>query len=125
MTTTGTMRSIDATRGIVRVEELYETDINDLWDACTCPERLARWIAAVSGDLRVGGTIQASFTSTWIGPLRIETCEAPHHVLLTVEPGTDDETHIEAWLSERDSGILLVVEEGGLPLDRLHSRLAS
>ena len=28
----------------------YDTDINDLWQACTTPERLGRWIAEVSGD---------------------------------------------------------------------------
>ena len=64
----GTMRALDETRGAVRVEDVYDTDIDDLWQACTTPERLARWIAEVSGDLRVGGTIHAVFTSTWTGP---------------------------------------------------------
>ena len=82
------MRALDETRGAVRVEDVYDTDIDDLWEACTTPERLARWIATVSGDLRVGGTIHAVFTSTWTGPGRIEVCEAPHHLLLTMEPGT-------------------------------------
>ena len=49
--TTGTMRALDAERGAIRVEELYDTHIDDLWEACTDPERLARWIAEVSGDL--------------------------------------------------------------------------
>ena len=66
----GTMRALDETRGAVRVEDIYDTDIDDLWEACTTPERLARWIAEVSGDLRVGGTIHAVFTSTWTGPGR-------------------------------------------------------
>ena len=77
----GTMRALDETRGAVRVEDVYDTDIDDLWEACTTPERLARWIAEVSGDLRVGGTVQAVFTSTWTGPARIEVCDAPHHLL--------------------------------------------
>ena len=68
----GTMRALDETRGAVRVEDIYDTDIDDLWEACTTPERLARWIAEVSGDLRVGGTIHAVFTSTWTGPGRVE-----------------------------------------------------
>jgi uncharacterized protein YndB with AHSA1/START domain len=120
MTTTGTMRALDATRGAIRVEEVYDTDIGDLWEACTAPPRLARWIAAVSGDLRVGGSIHATFTSTWTGPGRIEVCEAPHHLLLTMEPGTVDEAQIEAWLIEDGSRTRLVVEERGLPLDRLY-----
>jgi uncharacterized protein YndB with AHSA1/START domain len=120
MTTTGTMRAIDNHRGAVRVEEVYDTDIGDLWSACTTPDRLARWIADVSGDLGVGGIIQASFTSTWTGPARVEVCEQPHHLLLTMEPGTDDETELEAWLTEEGNQTRLVVEERGLPLQRLH-----
>jgi uncharacterized protein YndB with AHSA1/START domain len=117
---TGTMRALDDTRGAVRVEDVYDTDIADLWAACTTPERLARWIAEVSGDLRVGGTVHAVFTSTWTGPARVEVCDAPHHLLLTTEPGTDDEAQLEAWLTAEGSGTRLVVEERGLPVDRLH-----
>ncbi|MFC4047470.1 SRPBCC domain-containing protein [Dactylosporangium siamense] len=114
------MRPLDTTLGAVRVEDLYDTDIDDLWDACTNPERLARWIAKVSGELRVGGSIHAVFTSTWTGPGRIDACEKPHHLLITTEPGTSDEAQIEAWLSQEGSRTRLIVEERGLPLNRLH-----
>lgn len=120
MRITGTMRALDATRGAVRVEDVYDTDIDDLWNACTTPERLARWLAVVTGDLQVGGTFHASFTSTWTGPGRIEICQAPHHLLLRMEPGTADEAEIEAWLTAEDKRTRLVVEERGLPLDRLY-----
>jgi uncharacterized protein YndB with AHSA1/START domain len=119
MNITGTMRALDEKRGAVRVEDTYATDIADLWDACTTPERLSRWIAQVTGDLREGGTIHATFTSTWTGPGRIEVCEAPSHLLLTMEPGTEDEAQIEAWLFEEDGRTHLIVEERGLPLDHL------
>ncbi len=115
----GTMRALDGTRGAVRVEDVYDTDIDDLWQACTTPERLARWIAHVSGDLHEGGTAHATFTSTWTGPVRIETCEAPHHLLLAMEPGTEDETMVEAWLTTEGAGTRLVVEERGLPVGQL------
>lgn len=116
----GTMRRLDGTRGAVRVEDLYDTDITDLWQACTTPDRLSRWIGKVSGDLRPGGTIQASWNSSWSGPGRVEACEAPRHILLTLEPGTDDETQVEAWLAEEGPQTRLVVEERGLPLDKVH-----
>jgi uncharacterized protein YndB with AHSA1/START domain len=119
MNITGTMRALDEKRGAIRVEDTYATDIADLWDACTTPERLARWIAQVTGDLREGGTIHATFTSTWTGPGRIEVCEAPSHLLLTMEPDTEDEAQIEAWLFEEDGKTHLVVEERGLPLEHL------
>jgi uncharacterized protein YndB with AHSA1/START domain len=126
MTTTGSMTALDDTRGAVRVEDVYDTDIDDLWQACTTPQRLARWIAQVSGDLQEGGTVQAVFTSTWTGPMRIDVCDAPHHLLLTAEPGTAQETQMEAWLSvEPTAGAdsqrtRLVVEERGILLAQLH-----
>ena len=48
MTTTGSMRSLDDNRGAVRVEDVYDTDIEDLWEACTTPVRLARRFAATT-----------------------------------------------------------------------------
>ena len=121
MRITGTMRALDEKRGAVRVEDVYDTDIDDLWEACTTAERLARWIARVTGDLREGGAIHATFTSTWTGPGRVEVCEAPSHLLLTMEPDTEDEGQIEAWLFEEDGKTHLIVEERGLPLADLPS----
>ena len=120
MRTTATMRVLDERRGAVRVEDVFDTDIEDLWQACTTPERLARWIAEVTGDLRVGGTVHAAFTSTWTGPMRVEACDRPHHLLLTGEPGTEDETELEAWLTAEGDRTRLVVEERGLPRDGVH-----
>jgi len=114
------MRELDDTRGAVRVEDIYDTDIDDLWQALTTPERLARWIAEVSGDLRVGGKVNAVFTSTWTGPTRIDACDAPHHLLLTTEPESDDKTEIEAWLVAEGPRTRLVVEERGVPIPQLH-----
>jgi len=111
----GTMRALDETRGGVRVEDVYDTDIDDLWQACTRPERLARWIAEVSGDLRVGGTIHAVFTSTWTGPGRVEVCDAPHRLRL-LSSGDEGQTVMEAVLSEDGDGTRVVIEERGLPI---------
>jgi uncharacterized protein YndB with AHSA1/START domain len=116
----GSMRRIDEKRGAVRVEDVYDTDITDLWSAITDPNRLAQWIATVEGDLRVGGTVQTRFTSTWQGPGRIDVCQAPNHLVVTMEPGTDDEAVIEALLTTEGAQTRLVVEERGLPLDHLY-----
>lgn len=116
----GRMRRIDERRGAVRVEDVYDTDIDDLWSAITEPKRLARWIAAVEGDLKVGGIVQTRFTSTWEGPGRIDVCDPPNHLVITMEPGTDDEAVIEAVLTREGERTRLVVEERGLPLDALY-----
>jgi len=50
----GSLRSADD-KGVVRMEDRYDTDIDDLWSALTDPGRLARWHGQVEGDLRPGG----------------------------------------------------------------------
>ena len=116
----GSMRRIDERRGAVRVEDVYDTNIQDLWSAVTEPRRLARWIAAVEGDLKIGGIVHTRFTSTWEGPGRIDVCDPPSHLVITMEPGTDDEAVIEAVLTREGERTRLVVEERGLPLDALY-----
>ncbi len=116
----GSMRRMDERCGAVRVEDTYDTDIEDLWSALTEPDRLARWIAKVDGDLQVGGAINAAFTSAWEGPGRIDVCDAPNHLVVTLEPGTEDEAVIEAVLSAEAGKTRLVVEDRGLALNVLH-----
>jgi uncharacterized protein YndB with AHSA1/START domain len=36
----------------------YDTTVDDLWDALTTPQRLARWFVPVEGDLELGGRYQ-------------------------------------------------------------------
>ena len=121
MRTLGTLGRIDGTRGVVRVEDVYATGIDDLWEACTDPERLVRWIADVSGDLATGGGFTARFTSGWEGSGRIDVCERPHRLLVTTweDESPDRESTIEATLTAVEGGTRLVVEERGVPVDQL------
>jgi uncharacterized protein YndB with AHSA1/START domain len=64
----------------------YETTIEDLWDACTDPERLRRWYVPVTGDLRVGG----SFAQANMGSGTILACDAPHLLKLSLGGGADE-----------------------------------
>jgi uncharacterized protein YndB with AHSA1/START domain len=118
-TLVGSVRRLTPARGAVRMEDVYDTEIDDLWTSLTDPTRLARWVATVEGELRVGGRIQARFTSGWEGPGRIDTCDAPHHLSVTFDPGTPDETVAEAWLTSDGDTTRLIVEERGIPLDEL------
>ena len=68
------------------MEGRYDTDIDDLWSALTDARRLARWIAQVEGDLRLGGAFRATFTSGWEGPGRVDACDPPRHLLVTMTP---------------------------------------
>ena len=64
----------------------YETAVEDLWDACTNPERLRRWYVPVTGDLRVGG----SFQQVNMGSGTILACDAPHLLKLSLGGGVDE-----------------------------------
>ncbi len=119
----GTLHQLDDSRGAVRVEDVYDTDIDDLWESCTDPERLARWIAEVSGDLRVGGTFAGVFTSGFDGAGRIEVCDRPSRLVLTTweHDAPEQESTIEVALTSVDGGTRLVVEERGIPLSQARS----
>ena len=64
----------------------YSTSIEDLWDACTNPERLRRWYVPVRGDFRVGGAIQQEM----MAPGTIETCDAPRLLKISLAGGIDE-----------------------------------
>ena len=36
----------------------YDATIADVWSACTDPDRIARWLAPIEGDLRLGAAIR-------------------------------------------------------------------
>ena len=116
----GTLRSADG-KGVVRMEDRFDTDIDDLWSALTDPRRLVRWIGEVEGDLRLGGEFRATFfASGWEGTGRVEACEPPRRLLLlTEQPGQSDEHVIEVTLAADGEHTILVWEERGMPLDHL------
>ena len=68
---------------VVIATRRYETDIEDLWDAITNPERIPRWFLPVSGDLRVGGRYQLEGNAGG----EIRTCDVPKRLELTWEYG--------------------------------------
>lgn len=115
---TGSVRMANG-KGAVRVADRYDTGIEDLWSALTEPRRLACWIGDVEGDLRLGGEFHARLTSSWEGPGRVDVCEPPRRLLLTMSPGQDDETVIEAQLTVDGDQTLLVIEERGFTPEEL------
>jgi uncharacterized protein YndB with AHSA1/START domain len=114
----GTLRSVDG-KGVVRMENRYDTDIDDLWAALTDPGRLDRWLGRIEGDLRLGGEFHRYFYASGAeGTGRIEVCEPPRRLRLTMA-GEPDEQVIELTLSADGDQTILVVEESGMPLNLL------
>src|SRR5579864_5373626 len=79
----GSLRSADG-KGVVRIEDRFDTEIDDLWSALTDPARLARWYGQVEGDLRPGGEFRLYLEADgWDGTGRVEACEPPGRLLVT------------------------------------------
>jgi len=77
-------RTLDAGEAwTVVIARTYDAALEDVWDACTNPERIPRWFLPVSGDLRVGGRYQLEGNAGGA----IESCEPPRSFAATWEFG--------------------------------------
>jgi uncharacterized protein YndB with AHSA1/START domain len=81
------------------ISRVYDTPPEDLWDACTNPERISRWFLPVSGDLRPGGRYELKGNASGT----IERCEPPHSLDATWEFGGET-TWIELRLTPEPGG---------------------
>ena len=125
----GSLRSTD-NGGIVRIEDVFDTDADDLWSAITQPERLARWYGEIEGDLTVGGLYTMYLQGPGLyGVGRIETCEPPRH-LRVVSAETDESWRLgddlpdldgfaEVTLTRDGERTTLVIETGWMPVDQI------
>ena len=115
----GKLRSAEG-KGVVRIEDRFDTNVDDLWSALTDPGRLSDWIGEVEGDLRLGGEFRFRFFATGSeGTGRVEACEPPRRLLLTMALGEPDEDVIEATVATDGDQTILVWEERGMPLDQV------
>lgn len=114
----GSLRSADG-KGVVRMEDRFDTNVEDLWSAITDPTRLARWYGEIDGDLRTGGEYHARLhASGWEGTGRIEVCEPPHRLVVsTLESEGTGGGIGEVTLVADGTQTVLVWEERGMPLD--------
>lgn len=58
---------------VLTISQSYTAGLEDVWDACTNPERIPRWFLPISGELKLGGHYQ--FEGNAGGT--IEACEPP------------------------------------------------
>ncbi len=117
--TLATLRSADG-KGIVHLEDRFDTDMDALWSALTDPRRLARWLGEVDGDLRQGGEFRARyFASEWEGTCRVEVCEPPRRLLLLTKSEGQPDGVVQATLTADGDHTILVIEDRGVPLDAI------
>ena len=86
------VRAVTLSRG-------YATTVEDLWDAITDGERLARWFLPVSGELELGGRYQLEGNAGGV----ITACERRSHLAITWEFG-GDLSWVEMEFSEDGAG---------------------
>jgi uncharacterized protein YndB with AHSA1/START domain len=122
----GSLRSADGA-GVVRIEDRFQTDIDDLWEAITDPSRLSRWWGDVDGDLRLGGQFQLS--AEWEGTGHVDACEPPRLLRVTIRE-SDESYHkgrgvppfdatVEATLTADGDHTFLAIEARGMPIDKI------
>lgn len=99
-------------------EDVYNTDIDDLWQAITTRERLARWMVGYTGDLREGG-IWAVATDGDEEPWArgtITACDAPRSFATTWHAAGEEPT---------DLTVTLETVEGGTRMRLVHTGIRS
>ena len=68
---------------ISTISQTYDATVDDVWDACTNPERIPRWFLPISGDLRLNGRYQLEGNAGGV----IEQCNPPKNFAATWEFG--------------------------------------
>jgi len=118
-------------KGVVRLEERYDTNIDDLWTAITDPGRLARWYGRVEGDLCPGGQFRLHVFDAGMDTVgQVVRCDAPQRLVVTNRESDEsyqegngvppfDET-IDATLTADGDQTILVIEVRGMPLKAIH-----
>ncbi|MFE1438708.1 SRPBCC family protein [Streptomyces sp. NPDC058739] len=83
----------------VTIGRVFDVPLDDLWNACTSPERLPQWFLPLTGDLRVGGQYQLEGHAGGT----IDRCDPPERLLATWEY-EGDISWIELRLSPEGEG---------------------
>ncbi|MBL1430652.1 MAG: SRPBCC family protein [Robiginitomaculum sp.] len=91
-------RSVTGTR-------VFLTEIDDLWDALTNPERIPRWFLPVSGDFRLGGHYQLKGHAGG----KITECDPPKALSVTWEVGNNT-SWVRVKLDAKERGTRLLLE---------------
>ena len=90
----------------VTISQSYRATTEEVWDACTNPERIARWFLPISGELRVGGRYQIQGNASGT----IERCDPPKSFAATWEYGGSTSWIEVRLMTEPEERTRLVLE---------------
>jgi uncharacterized protein YndB with AHSA1/START domain len=91
---------------VVTISQTYRADVDDVWDACTNPERIARWFLPVSGELKLGGRYQIEGNAGGT----VDRCDPPHSFAATWEYGGEASWIEVRFTPEADDRTLFTLE---------------
>ncbi|MEU4693850.1 SRPBCC domain-containing protein [Actinoplanes sp. NPDC023714] len=95
------------------LRRVYDAAIEDVWDACTDPARLARWFGEVGGDFREGGAFQVKDNAGG----EILRCEQPRLLKVTWVLGESMKTEVEVRLASTGDGLTTFELEHSSPAE--------
>ena len=90
----------------------YDATVEDVWDACSDPDRLKRWFGSVSGDLRLGARFQIEGNAGG----EILRCEPPRLLAVSWVYGDNPADEVELRLTPgADGTTVLELEPAAAP----------
>lgn len=92
----------------VLIRRSFPATVRDVWDACTTAERIGRWLAPVTGELRPGGRYQLAGHPGG----EIVHCEPPR--LLRVTWGHESEVEVRLAPGDGDADTVFELEHAGI-----------
>ena len=87
---------------VLRIRRRYPATPDDVWDAIVDPDRIRRWFAPVSGDLREGGRFSVEGNASG----SIVRCVPPRELVLTWEFGGNSTDVVLRLLPEGEATVL-------------------
>src|SRR5262245_929098 len=106
-------------RHAVRIERRYDADVAELWDACTDPPRLARWLGVLRSVPTEGGRAELVLApeadDVQIATVTVQRCDPPHRLVATWSWPGEEDTVLDLRIERDGAGARLTLEHLALP----------
>lgn len=99
----------------IRLRRRLRADTDDVWSALTTPARLERWLAPVTGEVRLGGRFRLAFREGGSAQGVVDVCEPPSRLGLTWRMPGDPEGRVEVTVTaDPAAASVLRIEHAGV-----------